>query len=308
MFEETRSLMDTYIRVAVYSDEETAVMAINAAFDRIEEVVNAASRFDETAEVYQLNQDGYMEVPSPELLELIEMSVDYYELTGGAFDITCVPLLDLWSYDPSAEKQFWELDAATRQVAIDEAMNTVGSDKIMVAEDRISFQEEGMKITLDGIAKGFAVDEALKVIKGMGIRYALVDAGGDIATLGSKPRGELWSIDLVNPDDTSQSLATFRIHDKSVATSGNYERYFDPEKKAGHIMDPRTGSSASECISVTIIADNCTFADALATGIFVMGPEDGMARIELLDAECLIVDADRVIHQSSGLSEYLSER
>ena len=163
-----------------------------------------------------------------------------------------------------------------------------------------------MKITLGGIAKGYAVDEALKVIKDMGISYALVDAGGDISTLGSKPRGELWSIALVNPDDTSQSLATFRVHDKSVATSGNYERYFDPEAKVGHIIDPRTGYSAAGCISVTIIAESCTQADALATGVFVMGPEDGMRLVESLDdVKCFIVDADRIIYRSSGLSEYL---
>ncbi|MFC1983540.1 FAD:protein FMN transferase [Chloroflexota bacterium] len=309
MFEETRSLMDTYVRIAVYSDEETAGTAISAAYDRMEEIVNIATAFDEEGEAFRLNQDGYMDAPSDELLELITMAIDYSELTGGSFDITCQPLLDLWEYNPDAEKQFWELDEATQMARINEALKLLGSNKIVIEENRIYFKENGMKITLGGIAKGYAVDKALEVIKGMGIQYALVDAGGDIGTLGSKPRGELWRIDLVNPDDTSQSLATFRIHDKSVATSGNYERYFDPEKKAGHIMDARTGYSASECISVTIIADNCTYADALATGIFVMGPEDGMARVELLDGvECLIVDASRVIHHSSGLSEYLSER
>jgi len=308
-FEETRDLMGTYVKVVVYSDEKTAEEAISAAFARMEEVVNIASRFDETAEVYRLNQSGFIENPSPELVELIELSIDYYELTSGAFDITCLPLLDLWSYNPNAEKQFWELDTATQQSAINEAVRLVGSDKIVVTEDRISFQEEGMKITLDGIAKGYAVDEALEVIKNMGIKYALVDAGGDIGTLGSKPKGELWDIPLVNPDDTSQYLVDFNIKDKAICTSGNYERYFDPEKKVGHIMNPKTGYSANECISVTIIAENGTQADALATGVFVTGPEDGMELVESLDnVECFIVDANRTIHQSSGLSEYLNER
>ncbi|MFC1897475.1 FAD:protein FMN transferase [Chloroflexota bacterium] len=309
MFEETRSLMDTYVKVAVYSDEETAVAAINAAFDRMEEIVNIATTFDEEGEAFRLNQDEYVDTPSDELLELITMAIDYSELTGGSFDITCQPLLDLWSFQPDADKQFWELDETTQKARINEASKLLGSDKIVIEENRIYFKENGMKITLGGIAKGYTVDKALEVIKDMGIKYAMIDAGGDISTLGSKPRGELWSIALVNPDDTSQSLATFRVHDKSITTSGNYERYFDPEKKAGHIMDPRTGYSTDECISVTIIADNCTYADALATGIFVMGPEDGMALIESLDdVECLIVDADRVIHHSSGLSEYLNER
>ena len=309
-FEETRSMMDTYVRVVVCSnDEETAEEAISAAFTRLEEVVNIASTFDETAEAFKLNQDGYIESPSDELLELINMSIDYSELTGGSFDITCQPLLELWEYKPDAEKQFWELDEATQQAQIDEAIKLVGSENIVVTENKISFQKAGVKITLGGIAKGYAVDEALKVIKKTGIRYALIDAGGDISTLGSKPEGELWQVALVNPDDTSQSLATFRVSDKSIATSGNYERYFDPEKEVHHILNPKTGYSASGCISVTIIAKSCTQADALATGVFVMGAEDGMELVESLDdVECLIVDADRIIHRSSGLSEYLSER
>ena len=308
-FEETRPLMDTYVRVVVYSTEEPAQEAISAAFDRIEEVVNIASTFDENAEAFKLNRDGYIENPPPELLELIELSLDYSELTGGSFDITCQPLLDLWQYKPDADKQFWELDGATQTERINEALKLVGPDKIIIEDNRISFKEEGMKITLGGIAKGYAVDEALEVIRDMGIKYALIDAGGDISTLGSKPGRELWDIALVNPDDTSEHLVDFKIKDKAVTTSGNYERYFDPEAKAGHILNPKTGYSASGCISVTLIAEGCTYADALATGVFVMGAEDGMELVESLDdVECFIVDADRVIHQSSGLSEYLNER
>ena len=309
MFEETRSMMDTYVRVVVYSNEETAEEALSAAFDRIEEVVNIASTFDENAEAFKLNQDGHLDTPSDELLKIINMSLDYSELTEGVFDITCQPLLDLWDYKPDAEKQFWELDETIQKERINETLKLVDSDKIVIEEDKICFKEKGMKITLGGIAKGYAVDEALEVIKDMGIKYALVDAGGDISTLGSKPEGERWNIALVNPDDTSQSLAAFRVSDKAVATSGNYERYFDPEKKVHHIINPKTGYSAAGCISVTIIAENCTQADVLATAVFVMGAEDGMRLVESLDdVECLIVDADRTIHQSSGLSEYLSER
>jgi len=306
MFEETRSLMDTYVKIVVYSNEETMEEVLNAAFARMEEIDKIATTWDSEGEAFRLNQDGYVDAPSDELVELITMAIDYSELTGGRFDITCQPLLDLYEYKPDVDKQFWELDEATQKARINEASKLLGSDKIVIEENRIYFKEEGMRITLGGIAKGYAVDEALEVIEGMGIKYALVDAGGDISTLGSKPRGELWSIAMVNPDDTSQSLATFRIHDRAVATSGNYERYFDPEKKAGHIMDPRTGYSASECISVTIIAENCTQADILATAVFVMGPENGMRLVESLDdVKCFIVDADRIIYRSSGLSEYL---
>ena len=301
--------MDTYIKVVIYADEGIAEEAINAAFARMEEITRIATTWDSEGEAFKLNQTGYSATPSDELLELIKMSLDYSELTEGSFDITVQPLLDLYEYNPDADKQFWELDESTQQAEINKALKLVGPDQIIIRDNTIRFKEEGTKITLGGIAKGYAVDEALQVLKDMGIKYALVDAGGDIGTLGSQPEGELWSIALVNPDDTSDYLVDFKIKDKAVATSGNYERYFDPEAKIGYIMDPKTGYSAADPISVTIIAENCTQADALATAVFVMGPEDGMRLVESRDdVEGFIVDDDRIIHKSSGLSRYLSER
>jgi len=301
-FEETRDLMGTYVKVVVYSDEKTAEEAISAAFARMEEIEKIASIFDEESEAFKLNQDEYLDAPSDELLELISMSLDYNKLTEGSFDITVQPLLDLWAGG------LWKESEEVQQSKINQTLGLTGWDKIGIEANQIYFKVEGMKITLGGIAKGYAVDEALEVISSMGIKHALVNAGGDMGTLGSKPNREPWSVALVNPDDTSQCLATFSFSDKAIATSGNYERYFDPEKKAGHIINPKTGYSAQECISVTIIAENCTQADALATGVFVMGPDDGIELVESLDdVECLIVDADRIIHRSSGLSKYLIE-
>jgi len=254
-------------------------------------------------EAFKLNQDGYLETPSDDLLKLISMSLDYYHLTEGSFDITIQPLLELW------QGGLWKESKEVQQSRIDETLGLVGSDKIAIEDSRIYFKTEGMSITLGGIAKGYAVDEALEVLRGMGVKYALIDAGGDMGTINSKPDGELWNVALVNPDDTSQSLANFEVSDKSVATSGNYARFFNPEKTAHHIINPKTGYSAPECISVTVIAGSPTEVDALSTSVFVMGPEDGMRLVESLDdVECLIVDADRAIHRSSGLSKYLAER
>jgi thiamine biosynthesis lipoprotein len=301
--EETRDMMDTFVTITVYSDEKTGEEAISAAFARMEEIERIASIFDEQAEAFQLNRDGHLDAASDDLLNLITMSLDYNRVTDGAFDITVQPLLDLWAGG------LWKESAEVQQSRIDETMELVGSGKIGIEGNKIYFTVAGMKITLGGIAKGYAVDEALEVLSSMGIKHALVNAGGDMATLGPKPDQEPWNVALANPDDTSQCLASFNVSDKAVCTSGNYERYFDPEKTVAHIIDPKTGYSANECISVTIIAENCTQADALATGVFVMGPEDGMRLVESLDdVECLIVDPNRVIHYSSGLSNYLIQR
>lgn len=301
--EETRDMMDTFVTITVYSDEKTGEEAISAAFARMEEIEMIASIFDEQAEAFQLNRDGHLDAASDDLWQLITMSLDYNQVTDGCFDITVQPLLDLWAGG------LWKESAEVQQSRIDETMELVGSDKIGIEGNKIYFTVEGMKITLGGIAKGYAVDEALEVLSNMGIKHALVAAGGDIGMLDSKPNQEPWNVALANPDDTSQCLANFNLSDKAISTSGNYERYFNPEKTVAHIIDPKTGYTANKCISVTIIAENCTQADALATGVFVMGPDDGMELVESLDdVECLIVDPSRIIHYSSGLSNYLIQR
>ena len=302
-FEDTRSMMDTFVTITVYAaDEEKADAAIDAGFARMEEIERVASIFDEQSQASQLNRDGYLEAPSEDFQQLITKSLEYGKLTDGAFDITVQPLLELW------EAGLWQEPEAVQQSRINETLALVGWEKISLQDDKIFFTVPGMKITLGGIAKGYAADEALKVIKKAGIKYALVNAGGDMSTFSSKPKGVPWVIALVNPDDETQSLANFEISSKAIATSGNYERYFDPEREAHHIIDPKTGYSAQECISTTVIADNATQADALATAIFVMGPEAGVELIESLsNVECLIVSADRTIYVSSGLSMYLAE-
>ena len=304
-FEETRSLMDTFVTIVIYSNSDTALESINSAYSRMEEIETIATTWDSKGEAYRLNETGYLENPSAELLEIIQMSLEYNEITDGYFDITVQPLLDLWQYNPDAEKQFWELDKSEQLLAINSALNLIGSNRITVDDNSIRLQE-GSRITLGGIAKGYAVDEALETLKSLGIKHALVNAGGDINTLGTKPGGEGWGIALVNPDDTTQSLARFMVKGKSVTTSGNYERYFNPDKSVHHIMNPKTGFSADMCISVTIIAENGVQADALATGVFVLGPVEGMELVENIDnVEALIVDTDRNIYHSSGLAQYL---
>ena len=302
-YEETRNMMDTFIKITVYSEDETlAIEAMNSGFARMEEIAGVASIYDESSEAFRLNRDGYLDNPSPDLVQLIRLSMDYSELSDGHFDITVQPILELWWGG------LWEEPEEVQESRLDEVRKLIGSDKIDITDDRISFQVEGMKITLGAITKGYAVDEALKVLEDVGIEYALVAAGGDISTLGSKPDEELWNLALVNQDNTSESLAIFEISKKSVSTSGNYERYFSPDKEAHHIINPKTGYSDSECISVTIITESGTAADALATSIFVMGPDAGMVLVESLDdVECFMVDSDRAIHFSSGIDKYIRE-
>jgi len=301
-YESSRQVMGTFATISAYDDNaKGGAGAIDAAFARISEIEGKASIFNATAEAFRLNRDGYLDNPSSDLLNLLKTAREYYNLTDGSFDITIQPLLELWD-----NGKLWQQDEWTQQDRVDEALRLVGTDNMSINDYGIYFNRDGMKITLGGIAKGYAAGEAIKVLEERGIENALVNIGGDMSALGSKPDGQPWHIALVNPDNTGQQLAAFGFADKSVVTSGNYQRYFTPDKKVHHIIDPMTGYSANECVSVSVITADGTLADILATTVFVMGPQAGLELVESLDgAECLLVDSDRVIHKSSGVSAYL---
>lgn len=304
--EETREMMGTYVTVIIYSELDIAREIIDAAFGRIQEISDIASIYDEASQLSELNRKGFIEDPSQELLELISLSKEYYNITGGSFDVTISPVLELW------REGLWKESEAVQDEKIRKALELVGSDMIIIEGSGIYFSASGMSADLGGIAKGYAVDEALEVISGYGVGSALVNAGGDVGTLGIKADGGKWLVELDDPGDLDgenrsiDPLPSFEFGDMAVATSGNYYRYYDPEKEVHHIIDPDSGYSANRCISATVIAESCTEADVLATAVFVKGPGDGMQLVEDLDGiEALIIDIDGNIYQSSGLLEYI---
>ena len=267
------------------------------------EVEKIASIYDNESEAYMLNENGYIENPSDDLVNLIKLSLYYYRTTNGSFDITVQPFIDLW------KAGLWKENKTTQLKILNRKKRLIGSDKIVIEKNKIYFKEKGMKITLGGIAKGYAVDEAIKVLKKKGIKYALIDAGGDMRAIGRKPDGEDWMIALENPDNRTEYIAAFKISDIAIATSGNYERYFSQDKKVHHIINPKTGFSADTCISATVIARNATSADALATAVFVMGSEKGLKLIDSLQGvEALVIDQNRTIHYSKGVDAYIVKR
>jgi thiamine biosynthesis lipoprotein len=295
-----RTKMGTDVAVTFYTDNEIlAVVAMEAAYERVDEIEAIATRFDESSELMRLNANGSIENPSDELYEMFELAIEFGDLTNGAFDVTVKPLMDLWS-------QIWMLDEDQILENVTATLPLIGYQNITLGlENTISYGKVNMSSTLEGIAKGYAVDEALDVLAGMGVEHALVNAGGDIGTIGTKAGGNEWVVRLENPEDTSEYIVDITVDGKAVATSGNYRRFYDPEAKIGHILDPSTGYTANESMSVMIIADDCTTADILATGVFVMGPEDGMALINSLpDVDGLIIDMNSNITVSMNLSDY----
>ncbi len=234
----------------------------------------------------------------PELLFIVQRSLQLSELTDGAFDISFAGAGKLWNWrDPDPKVPSPEV--------VREAQKNVGWKDIVVdvAASTVFLRRPGMRIGLGGLAPGYAGDLAMEKIRALGIQDALVDMSGDVMLSGKKD-GDLWKVLIKHPRDEAQILAVLPVSNAAVSTSGDYERAFVKDgKRYGHIIDPRTGYPADGCQSVTITAPVLAFADGLATGVFVLGPDKGMALVEALaGVEAIIVAADGKVSVSKGFA------
>jgi thiamine biosynthesis lipoprotein len=295
-YSETRELMGTSVKITVVESNETrARIAMEKAFTEISRVEQVFSNHINTSAVSKLNQDKQV-TANPEFLSIITDSIHYSDLSSGAFDITVQPVLSLLSRTYSEENR------PPTGKEMEEACGKVGYDRISMIGKTVII-DEGMEVTLGGIAKGYAVDKAMDVLKDEGIEDALINAGGDMKGIGESVDGP-WVVALQNPRDENDFITLFYLEDKAVATSGDYERYFVPDKKVHHILDPKRCKSATDAMSVTVIADDAKTADVLSTTIFVLGPDDGLELAERLDSiEALIIDSERMITRTSGFPE-----
>jgi FAD:protein FMN transferase len=293
----TEELMDTYFTITVYSDTpETAEKAITAAFNEINKIESELSVYKNDSELARLNKEKTLESPSKDLMINIKRSLYYSNLSEGAFDITVQPILDLYN------KTFNEKGSAPAGEMIKHELKKVDYKTVLVKDNGISIGQD-QRITLGGIAKGYAVEEAVKILMNYNITMALVDAGGNMRALGKKPDG-MWNIAMEDPREMNNYITIIPLDNNAVSTSGDYERYFDNKLEYHHIINPKTGYSATELISVTIVTANAFDADALSTAVFVLGKEKGMKLIESLPGvEGLIITKEKEIIKSSGFKE-----
>ncbi|MBW6470452.1 MAG: FAD:protein FMN transferase [Methanosarcinaceae archaeon] len=300
-FSETRSVMGTIVTINVFDTNEThAFESIDKAFDEIYYVDKLMSSYKNDSELTVLNTFGHLDNANPDFVYVLERSKYYSEISDGAFDVTIKPILDLWSdkYSPGGTYMPPTTDE------INETLQLVNYSNMTIKDGSITLRPN-MSAILGGIAKGYSVDRAIESLKLDGITNGFVNAGGDGRFIGLNEENVPWVIGLQNPDKSEEAVTRMAISDMAVATSGNYERYFSDAAKVSHISDPRTGYSAQELISVTVIADTAIDADALATAVFVLGEDNGVEMIEGLDGvECLIITDEKRIIRSSGFGEY----
>ena len=257
--------MDTYMSLAAYGDGAREALA--AAAREINRLERELSRTIETSDVYKLNA-GVTATVGDETAALLRRAVEYSEITGGLFDVTVAPLVTLWGITSDSPH-------IPSQSEIDSLLPTVGSGHIHL-DGNSAMLDEGCAVDLGGIAKGYASDRVAEILKQYGVTGAAVSLGGNVYVCGKKSDGSAWNVAVQDPKDTSAYAMTLALTDTFAVTSGGYQRYFTGSdgRVYQHILDPRTGRSAeTDLLSVTVIAQNGTMADAYSTALYVMGEE-----------------------------------
>ncbi|MFT2092049.1 FAD:protein FMN transferase [Paraglaciecola sp. 2405UD69-4] len=299
-FEKKQGIMGTNIHVELWSDSdalgEAATEAVMNEMRRIDELM---SPYKASSELSQLNESaakGPVTV-SKELYELISLAVELSKETQGAFDITFASVGFLYDYRENKKPD---------QVNISKLLPAINYRHIQFIEvsHSISFANENVKIDLGGIAKGHAVDNSIAILKKMGIKHALVTAGGDTRLLGSR-LDKPWMVGIRDPRNKDKQAVVLPLVDIALSTSGDYERYFEENGlRYHHILSPKTGTSAYEVQSVSIIGPSSTLNDALSTAVFVLGVQKGMDLLNMTPGyDGIIVDNSRKLHYSNALIE-----
>jgi thiamine biosynthesis lipoprotein len=290
--------MGTEVTVYLWhDDDEVGQNAVNAVFAEVARIDKLMSTYIEDSEMSAINR-GAAEAPvavGDELFNLILRSLDISVLTHGAFDIT---------YDSVGQHYDFREGRRPDDETISTELPRLNFRFVEPNRDdgTIRFTEEGVRINLGGIAKGYAVERGIDVLRRHGVAHARVTAGGDSRLLGDR-RGQPWMVGIQNPRDSEQVAVTIPLENEAISTSGDYERYFmEGEERYHHIIEPSTGQPVSDVRSTSIIGPDAVLTDALSTSVFVMGVDQGLRLIATLpDYEGIVIDADGQMFYSDGL-------
>ncbi len=281
--------------------EDAARAAMDGAYAEVDRLVDLVSEWIPTSDISRVNAAAGTGVPTavaPETYALIAKSVEIGALTEGGFDITFLPLGRVWDL-----KRKPPVVPSPEAIARARALVDYRRIRLDPKAHTVALPDSGMGIGLGGIAQGFIADRVADLLRGRGFENFLVDVSGDLRVDGMIA-GRPWKVGIQHPRARDQVIATLPVSGGlSVVTSGDYERYFDlGGRRYHHIMDPKTGYPTTGCQSVTVVSRDTGIADALTKGLFVLGPERGIALAERLpDVEALIVDAKGGMHTTTGL-------
>ena len=272
-YEDSRISMACAYSIVVYGEDESKLAAaVTAAFDEVDRIDRLMSHYKPESPLSQLNRKAAKEAVKvePELFDFITECLRYSRESDGAFDITVGPLMKAWGFFRGEGRM-----PKAEQIA--EVRGKIGWRHVILDEKEktIRFDRAGVELDLGGIAKGYAVDKAVEVLKQHGIQRALVSAcGSTIYGLGSPPGEDGWEVKLRDPVSSQKTAMTVRLKDRALSVSGSYEKFFDlGGKRYSHIFDPRTGWPVQGVLSVAVLSDTGTAGDALDNVFYVLGVE-----------------------------------
>ena len=301
--------MGSEVRISAWTeDEQRAVHALDNAFAEFDRLDRLLSVWQTGSDVSRLNQAAGRNAVavSPETLEVLRTAQEISEWTGGKFDVTFGALSGLWKFDHDQDNQIPSMDEVRRRLPLVD-FRALELDPV---KQTAFLRRPGVRVHLGGIGKGFAVDRAAAILREKGITDFLIQSGGDLYA-GGRRGGRPWRTGIRDPRGPADRVfAAMNLENETFSTSGDYERFFMKDgQRYHHILDPDEGAPARGCRSVTIVSRQAVLADGLSTGVFVLGPEAGMALIERLPhVEGVIVTSSNEVLVSKGLMGRLEQR
>ena len=292
---QTRFMMDTYVTIYAIGPKRISSPAINLAMNRMQEIDTKFNVLNPESPIHAFNHKG-IPISDQEILGVVRSALKIARDSDGAFDITVAPLIEMWGF-------YGDSPRLPDEGEIEASLSNVDYRYLIFENGRLEKKRNDVHIDLGGIAKGYAIHQAAKVLRDEGVSSALIDAGGDVYSLGKKGR-EPWKVGLRNPRGDNL-LGYLEVEDLAVMGSGDYERFFMKDgKRYHHIFNPKTGYPAEGVRSTTLIYEDPMAADAWNTAIFVLGPKDGLKRVEKIPGmEAVMVASSGEILYSSGLKD-----
>lgn len=299
-FADARPMMGTEVSVRLWHDDkDIGQQLVGQVYFEARRIDLLMSTYIEDSRISDINRRAASEpvVAGDELYRLLQRSLDMSVLTRGAFDITYESVGQHYDFHKHERP-----DAAT--VAANKALIDYRLVNLDDSTGAVSFAQEGVRINLGGIAKGYVVERGIDLLRQAGVRHAVVTAGGDSRLLGDR-QGQPWMVGIRDPRVDGEVAMTVPLQDEAISTSGDYERYFEEDGvRYHHIISPSTGDPASGVHSATVFGPDAVMTDALSTSVFVMGVDQGLRLIATLpDYESIVIDAEGQIYFSDGLMQ-----
>ena len=296
----TEVVMGTVCTIQIFDSKDTSIL--DKAFDRLKDLENKVSINKEGTELDKVNEMSGKEavVVGKDTFSIVESGLYYSKISNGNFDITIGPIVKLWGIGSESARVPSEKEITEKKSLINYNDIVLNNEK-----NSIFLKKPNMIIDLGGIAKGYAADEMKNLLVDNGVKSAMINLGGNLYILGNKPNGNQWKIGIQNPNGSANdTVGNILVNDKSIVTSGTYERFLEVYGKVyHHILDPKTGYPyESDLLSATIISDTSLAGDGLSTSTFALGREKGLEFINSLEnIEAIFITKDNEVYLTNGL-------